>query len=117
MRKNGTALLRRQPPKTKDPDETFYQAQLVLYGLEKKENREAAKKVLLEAYEANGGVMRVPLHIKNIEAQVKSQWEVTYAEEMKQHQERRREREAIEKAEREVQEKRWAERAKLAAAR
>jgi hypothetical protein len=117
MRKDGTAQLRRQPPKLRDQSVKFYQAQLVHDGLEKKENKEAAKKALLEAYEAKGGVWKIPLHIETTQRKLRARWEVAYAEEKKQQEERRREREAVEKAEREVQEKRWAERARLVAAR
>ena len=56
-----------QPPPHKDEEAEFYHAQCIHYGLKAPKTREAAKKVLLEALNANQRKLAVPPSIVKLE--------------------------------------------------
>ena len=74
LNKAGRPRLR-QPPPHKDETGAFYQAQCVHYGLTEGKTKQAAKKVLLQALDANHRVLVVPPSIMKLEKELKAQFE------------------------------------------
>ena len=66
----------RQPPPHKDETGKFYEAQLIHYGLKPRKDKQAAKKALLEAAEANSGKFVVPEDILKLEGRMAEEYRV-----------------------------------------
>ena len=75
LTKKGTPRVH-QPPKHKDQTAAFYEAQLIHYGLPPRKTKPAAKKVLLEAAECNGGEFVVPDDIVQLEGRMAEEYRV-----------------------------------------
>jgi hypothetical protein len=75
LRKDGKPKVH-QPPKHKDPNDAFYHAQCVHYGLKPLKTKSAAKKELLKAWERGGRKFVVPDHILRVEGELKEAFKV-----------------------------------------
>ena len=63
-----------QPAPHKDETGAFYQAQLIHYGLRPLKDKKRAKKLLMEAAEANGRRLIVPASIEELKSQLAQEY-------------------------------------------
>ena len=68
-------VARRQPTPHRDEPAHFYTAQLIHHGLKPYKSKDAAKKQILAAFDRTNRTISVPIHILQLEAELKEGWE------------------------------------------